>query len=111
MRKIDGQWVTEVITTPEEDKAIVDANQQIAASATKPGGAGSDNFRHVGRIPITVYANWVAEWKQLGGHKGTGMSSKEFCLVKMSDGNHGGLIGTPSGRTGYERKARRKHYS
>jgi hypothetical protein len=107
LRKMDGKWVWETLQPEPEIAQILDMNHHIQSSATRPGGTGSENMRYVGRVPATIDAQWRAEWRKKGGHKGTGMSADEYCLLQMSKPEYNRFVVTPSGKTGRERKARR----
>jgi len=115
-RKVGDSWVIDEIQDSWEVDRIVDLNSTIRQEAQanhlsrKSGGIGSNDQRFVGRVPAIADAQWRNEWRAKGGYSGTGMKATEYCLLKMSMGEHQKFIVTPSGRTGFERKARRKAY-
>jgi hypothetical protein len=116
-RKVGDSWVIDEIQDGWEVGKILDVNHTIRQEAEagrmtrKSGGVGSKDQRFVGRVPAIADAQWRNEWRARGGLQGTGMKATEYCLLKMSLGDHQKFIVTPSGRTGFERKARRKMYN
>lgn len=119
-RITDGQgnarFVKEKISPTLNVEALLKQNAQLrndaasnAVSLTKRGGSGSYNMRHVARVDEVQNAIWVTQWRKLGGWK-TGMSSKDYCLLQASLPENSKYVVTPSGKTGFERWARKKSY-
>lgn len=115
-RKVGDSWVIDEIQEGWEVDQILEANRRIRQEAEanrlskKSGGVGSKHQRFLGRVPAIADAQWRNEWRARGGLQGTGMRANEYCVLKMSLGDRPEFIVTPSGRTGFERKARRRHY-
>lgn len=108
----DGdEWVKQKIQDEPEVDHVLKVNEYIRAQAAgRTGGAGSQNMRFLARVPELKDAEWRIEWRRKGGHNGTGMSATDYCLLKASLPDYSDFVVTPSGRTGVERRARRKIY-
>lgn len=82
---------------------ILDGNRLLAEN----NGGASKNSKVMARVPMALYGRWVHEWRQKGGLRGTGMRSMDYVVLKASIPDYSYLITTPSGKTGFEREARR----
>ncbi len=71
----------------QDVKPILDFNQRVR---NETNGATPEGGRHVGRIPATVYYDWVAEWttKGLVG-PGNMAGLNDLLLARLRDPDYG----------------------
>ena len=105
--KINGQMVKQTHQPEGEVDAVLDLNRFTRNNPTSAGGRGSKEVKFLARIPLAMAGQWTHEWRLRGGLEGTGMKAQEFCVLKASTPNYSELIATPSGKTGFEKQARR----
>lgn len=103
IKKIDGQTVRQTHQTADEVQLILDGNRFLAENK----GGASKNAKYVARIPSALYGQWAHDWRQKGGQKGTGMKCMDYVLLRVSTPDYSQFVATPSGKTGFERMARR----
>jgi len=111
VKMVNGRPTRYAHQSAEEVKAILDVNSIISNDRSRPGGMGSDNVRYLARIPMAQVGAWGHEWRMKGGLQGTGMKLNEYCLLKASTPNFNKFVVSPSGRTGFEKQARRLAFS
>lgn len=102
----DGRPVKQYFQPKREVQTVLDLNAHIRNTPSSPGGRGSDNFKFAARVPTAFWAQWMHEWRQKGGQRGTGMKSRDYCMLKASLPDYSQFVATPSGKTGFERRAR-----
>ncbi|MCA9553020.1 MAG: hypothetical protein KC933_23490 [Myxococcales bacterium] len=103
IKKMDGQTVRRTHQTADEVQLILDENKYLAENK---GGARKD-MKYLARIPIALYGQWAHDWRQKGGLQGTGMKCADYVLLRISTPDYSALVATPSGKTGFEKMARR----
>lgn len=106
LKRIDGRWAKQVHQSEAEVQSVLDLNHFISTSASKPGGVGSDNMRFLARVPTAAWGQWAHDWRMRGGLTGTGMKMHEYIVLQASLPDYSKFVTTPSGKTGFERKAR-----
>lgn len=105
--KKDGRISKELRQSAAEVQDILDANTTIANNPNHAGGRGSKDMRFLARVPAAMDARWRTEWRHRGGHKGTGMDATAYVMLKASLPDYSAFVTTPSGKTGFEKAARR----
>lgn len=105
--KINGQMVKQTHQSAAEVDAILDLNRFIRNNPTSPGGRGTKEMKFAAQIPLAMAGQWTHEWRRKGGLEGTGMKAQEYCILKASTPDYSELVATPSGKTGFEKRARR----
>lgn len=110
--RVDGKLVKQTVQPANEVGRVIDTNDRIRneLATEKTGGAGSNNIRWLGRVPMALDAKWRHEWRTKGGFSGTGLKAHDYVLFKMSLPENSKLVVTPSGRTGFEQKARKLRF-
>jgi len=104
----DGKTVRRYVHQPDASvQAVLDFTAECRKSSKT---TGSDNMKFVANVPLAMTGQWTHEWRQRGGHAGTGMSAQQYILLKASLPDYSGLVSTPSGKTGFEKQARRLQY-
>jgi len=103
--KLDGRPTRQTVQPAQEVEAVLDLNQYIAGSSARTGGAGSDNFRFLARVPTAAWGMWAHEWRMKGGLQGTGMKQQDYIILRASTPDYSKFVTTPSGKTGFERQA------
>lgn len=108
---VNGRLTKQQHQNEAEIQDIVDTNHYIKNHLARGiGGAGSDNQRWVARVPSTLRAQLIHEWRLKGGLAGTEMKADEYVLLNISRPEFTNLVVTPSGKTGLESRARRKTF-
>ena len=103
----DGRAFWQMHQNEREVGAVLDMNHFIRNNPTSSGGTGSKDMKFVARIPEAANAQFMYDWRMKGGQAGTGMTCTEYCILQASLPDYEAFVTTPSGKTGYERGARR----
>lgn len=104
----DGRTLRKLVHQPEAQvQAVLDFTQECR---NRDRMTGSENMKFLANVPLAMVGQWTHDWRQKGGHNGTGMSAQEYILLKASLPDYSSLVSTPSGKTGFEKKARQLRY-
>ena len=104
--KTDTGAMKQVAQPDAQVKAIVDFSHACRTGGSA-GGTGTDNMKYMANLPMALYGQWLHDWRMKGGLNGTGMKSHEYCVLQMSLPDYQAFVSTPSGKTGFERQARK----
>lgn len=104
--KTDSGVMKQVVQPDRSVKAVLDFTHTCRTEG-RGGGVGSDNVKFLANVPLAMYGQWAHDWRMRGGLNGTGMKCHEYCVLQASLPDYGRFVSTPSGRTGFEREARK----